>query len=87
MEKLEKGLKEMRGSHEGKNSVNQPDHLRAPWDWTTNQTTHMEGTRTLATYVAEDGLVGCKWEERLLGLRGFNAPCRSCSICKFSVSS
>jgi hypothetical protein len=22
-----------------------------------------------------------------LGLRGFNAPCRSCSICKFSVSS
>ena len=28
----------------------------------------------LATYVAEDGLVGHQWEERPLGLRVFNAP-------------
>jgi hypothetical protein len=28
----------------------------------------------LATYVAEDGLVGHQWEERSLGLRVFNAP-------------
>ena len=26
------------------------------------------------TYVAEDGLIGHQWEERPLGLRGFNAP-------------
>ena len=28
----------------------------------------------LATYVAEDRLVGHQWEERPLGLRVFNAP-------------
>ena len=28
----------------------------------------------LAAYVAEDGLVGHQWEERLLGLREFEAP-------------
>jgi hypothetical protein len=28
----------------------------------------------LATYVAEDGLVGHQWEERPLGLRVFDAP-------------
>ena len=28
----------------------------------------------LATYVAEDGLVGHQWEKRHLDLRVFNAP-------------
>ena len=42
----------------------------APRDWTTNQRIHM----ALATYVAEDGLVGHHWEEMALGLRVFNAP-------------
>ena len=32
--------------------------LTAPRDWTTNQRVHMEGPMALATYVAEDGLVG-----------------------------
>jgi hypothetical protein len=35
----------------------------APGDWTTNQRVHMERPMTLDTYVAEDGLVGCQWEE------------------------
>ena len=47
---------------------------RAPGDWTTNQRVHMEGPMVLATYVAEDGLVGHHWEKRPLGLRVFNAP-------------
>ena len=47
---------------------------RAPRDWTTNQRVHMEGPMALATYVAEDGLVGHQWEERPLGLRVFDAP-------------
>jgi hypothetical protein len=46
----------------------------APRDWTTNQRVHMEGPMALATYVAEDGLVGHQWEEKPLGLRGFDAP-------------
>jgi hypothetical protein len=33
----------------------------------------MEGPMALATYVAEDGLVGHQWEE-ILGLRVFDAP-------------
>ena len=72
---MEKGLKKLRG-------------LAAPWreqqcqlarlpgvlgDWTTNQRVHMEGPMAPATYVAEDGLVGHQWEERLLGLRVFDA--------------
>ena len=28
----------------------------------------------LAAYVAEDGLVGHQWQERPLGLRGFDDP-------------
>jgi hypothetical protein len=32
----------------------------------------MEQLMTLATYVAEEELVGHQWEERLLGLRVFN---------------
>ena len=31
-------------------------------------------TLALATYVAEDGLVGHLWEERPLGLRVFDVP-------------
>ena len=76
MEELEKELKELRG-------------LAAPWReqqcqlarppgtsryWTTNQRVHMEGPMALATYVAEDDLVGHQWEERPLGLRVFDAP-------------
>ena len=61
----------------GSNSVNGPEPFPrpgAPRDWTTNQRVHMEGPMALATYVAEDGLVGHQWEERPLGLRVFNAP-------------
>ena len=42
---------------------------RSSGDWTTNQRVHMKGPMVLATYVAEDGLVGHQWEEWLLGLR------------------
>ena len=45
----------------------------APKAWTTNQRIHMDGPMALATYVAEDGLVGYQWEERPWGLRVFNA--------------
>jgi hypothetical protein len=34
----------------------------------------MEGHMALAMYVAEDVLVGYKWEERPLSLRMFDAP-------------
>jgi hypothetical protein len=74
MKELEKGLKELRGLqlHGGSNSINSPDlpPPRAPGHWTTNQRIYM----VLATYMAEDGLVDHQWEERLLGLRVFNAP-------------
>ena len=75
MEELEKGLKELKvfaalwvGA-----TVSTGQTLGAPGDWTTNQRIHMEGPMVLATYVAEDGLVGHQWEKRLLGLRGFHA--------------
>jgi hypothetical protein len=55
--------------HRWSNSVNQPDPPRASKDWTTNQRIHMEEPMVLATYVAEDGLVGHQWEEESLGLR------------------
>ena len=48
--------------------------LRAPGDWTTNQRVHMERSMALATYVAQDGLVGHQREERPLGLIVFDAP-------------
>jgi hypothetical protein len=35
---------------------------------------HMERPVVLATYVAEDALVGHQWEERPLGLKVFDAP-------------
>ena len=47
---------------------------KAPGDWTVNQRIHMEGPIALATYAAEDGLVGHHWEERPLGMRVFDAP-------------
>jgi hypothetical protein len=47
---------------------------RVSRDWTTNQRVHMEGPMALATYVAEDGLVGRQWDVRPLGLRLFRAP-------------
>jgi hypothetical protein len=58
----------------GSNSVNRPEPPGALRDWTTNQRIHMEGPMALATYVAEDALVGHQWEERPLGLRVFGAP-------------
>ena len=42
----------------------------------TNQRIHTEGPMVLASCVAEDGLVGHKWEERSLGLRMFMPQCR-----------
>lgn len=47
---------------------------RAPGDWTTNQRVQIEGPMALATYVADDGLVGHHWEERPLCLRVFYIP-------------
>ena len=62
--------------HEGSNSVNRPERLppRAPREWTTKQRVYMERPMTLATYVAEDSLVGHQWEESPLGLRRFDVP-------------
>ena len=45
-----------------------------PGHWNTKQRIQMEGPMALATYVAENGLIGHQWEERLLGLTGFHAP-------------
>ena len=38
------------------------------------QTSFVKVTKALATYVAEDGLVGHQWEERFLVLRRVDAP-------------
>jgi hypothetical protein len=76
MEEMEKGLKELRGvckPMEGA-TVSTDQTPRSSWDRTANQRVHMEGPMALATYVAEDGLVGHQWEEWPLGLRVFNAP-------------
>jgi hypothetical protein len=56
MEKLEKGLKELRGFAEpcGEQQC-QPARLpRAPKDWTTNKRVHMEGLMARAACGAED---------------------------------
>ena len=76
MEELEKGLKELRGSAVPwrEQQCQQARPLGAPGDSTTNQRIHMERPMTLATCVAEDGLVGHQWEERPLGLSVFDAP-------------
>jgi hypothetical protein len=73
MEELKKGSKELRG-FAGSNSVNWPDPSELSGNGATNQRVHMEGPMAPAAYVAEDGIVGHQWEERPLGLRGFNAP-------------
>jgi hypothetical protein len=56
-----------------KNNMNQPVPPELPG---TKQPTrvYMEGPMTPAAYVAEDGLVGHQWEERLLVLRRLDAP-------------
>ena len=76
MEELEKELKDLRG-------------FKAPWreqqcqqarrpqssQGLDHQPKNTHGAiMGLATYVAEDGLVGYQWEERPLGLRVFKAP-------------
>ena len=50
--------------------------LRAPRDWTTSQRVYMEELRALATYVAEDDLVGHQLKEWPLVLWEFDAQCR-----------
>ena len=76
MEKLEKGLKELRGfvAPWKEQQCQQARPPGVPGYWTTNQTTHMEGRMALATYVAVDGLVGHQWEERPLDPRVFDTP-------------
>jgi hypothetical protein len=79
MEEFEKGLKEMRGfaAPWGEQQCQLARLSPAPGvprDWTTNQGVHMEGPMAPAAYVAEDVLAGYQWEERPLGLRGFDAP-------------
>jgi hypothetical protein len=63
MEELEKGLKDLRvfAALWREQQCQTARSPRAPGDWTTNQRVHM----ALATYVAEDGLVGHQWEKRL----------------------
>ena len=68
IEELEKELKELRG-------------VAAPWEEQRPDPLELPGTGPptkeytwRALYVAEDGLVGHQWEERLLGLRVFYAP-------------
>ena len=46
----------------------------SPGDWTTNQIVHMEGPMVLATYVADDVLVGHQWKEQAVGLRASDVP-------------
>jgi hypothetical protein len=68
MEKLEKGPKELKGfaAPYEEQQYEPTSTSKAPRDETTNQRVHMEGLIAPATYVAEDGLVGHKWEERPL---------------------
>ena len=70
MEELEKGQKELRGfaAPWKEQQYQQARPPGAPRNWTTNQRIHMEIPMALATYVAEDGLVGHQWEERPSGL-------------------
>ena len=76
MEEWEKGLKELKwfATQQREQQCQWGRLPGTPTDWTTNQRVHMEGPMVLATYVAEDGLVGHHWEKRPLGLRVFNAP-------------
>jgi hypothetical protein len=74
-EELEKGLKELRwfAAPWREQQCQQARGPGAPGDWTTNQRVHMEQPMAVATYVAEDGLVGHRWEERPLGLWVYDA--------------
>jgi hypothetical protein len=72
MEELEKALKELRGvaAPWREQQCQQSRPPAAPRDWTTNQRIHMEQPILLATYVAEDGLVGGE----ALGPEGVRCP-------------
>jgi hypothetical protein len=48
----------------GSNSANWSDPLPSSLGLTTNQRVHMEGPMAPASYVAEDGLVGHRWDQR-----------------------
>jgi hypothetical protein len=65
MEKLEKGLKELKGfvAPWRVKQCQLARHSRAPRNWTTNQRVHTHG-----------GAYGAQWEERPLGLKMFDAP-------------
>lgn len=67
MEKLEKGLKELRGFAAlwREQQCKQARHPGAPVDWTINQRINMEGPMALAAYVAEDCFVGHQGKQRL----------------------
>ena len=81
MGELGKGLKKLRGftAPWREQQCQQAGPPGAPRAWTTNQRIHMEPPMVLAKYMAEDGLVGHQWEERLLGLRVSDAPGRGMS--------
>ena len=55
-------------------STGQTTYPRAPGDWTTKHRVHMEGPMALATYVAEDGLVGHQLGGETLGPEGVQCP-------------
>jgi hypothetical protein len=71
MEELEKGLKELWGV------CSTVSTGQTPWSsqGLDHQPRNTPGvTMALATYMAEDGLVGHQWKERPLCLRMFDAP-------------
>ena len=75
-EELEKGPKEVRlfvapWREQQCQPVTCPGTLG---EWITNQRINMEGPMALASYVAEDGLVGHQWEKKPLSQRVFDAP-------------
>jgi hypothetical protein len=61
MEKLEKGLKELRSiaAPWWEQQCQQVRPPGPPRDWTTNQRVYIEQAIALATYVAKDDLIGC----------------------------
>jgi hypothetical protein len=78
MKDLEKGLKKLSGFSApwGEQQCQPARPPGAPWDWTTSQRVYMEELRALATYVAEDDLVGHQLKEWPLVLWEFDAQCR-----------
>ena len=75
MVELEKRLKELRrfAAPLREQQCSQARPIGVPWNWITSQIIHMEGPMTLATYVAEDGLVGHLWADKPLGMRVFDS--------------